>query len=236
MRSISESNATSIGTRTAKVRARVCNAAREANRKPETVRLIGVSKTQPVESVVAAYAAGLRDFGENYLQEALPKIAACSHLDIVWHYIGAIQSNKTRQLAAAFDWIHTVDRVKIANRLNAQCPPGKTLNVCLQINIDEDPNKNGVAPADAAATLAAISGFANLRVRGLMTIGDPGANPAESYGALQRLFHALAALAPGVWDTLSMGMSGDFPAAIAAGATQVRVGTAIFGPRARSNP
>jgi pyridoxal phosphate enzyme (YggS family) len=206
-----------------------------AGRRPESVQLIAVSKTKPAESVAAALAAGQRHFGENYVQEALAKIDAVHALAPdarpVWHYIGTIQSNKTRDLAGAFDWIHTVSREKIAQRLNDQCPPGKRLNVCLQINVDADPNKAGIAPGDAAQLLARCRGLPNLAVRGLMTILDPRTKPEEGYNRLRELFDGLKPNAPECWDTLSMGMSGDYRAAIQAGATLVRVGTAIFGSR-----
>jgi hypothetical protein len=162
-------------------------------------------------------------------------------LPVTWHFIGAIQSNKTRAIAEHFHWVHTVSRASIAERLSRQCPSGKTLNVTVQVNIDADPQKAGVEPGAAAALLEAIGGLANLRVRGLMTIlrqapgaGGPGAGGPTalvSYQRLAALFTELDHRAPEPWDTLSMGMSGDFRDAIAAGATHVRIGTAIFGPR-----
>ena len=178
-----------------------------------------------------AASGGLMHFGENYLQEALPKIEATRTLGLTWHYVGAIQSNKTRDLAENFDWIHTVERLKVARRLNDQCPSGKVLNVCLQVNVDGDPNKSGVAPDAVDELLQAASDLPNLQIRGLMTILDPQSEPAASYQRLESLFAGVRRPVPAVWDTLSMGMSSDYPAAIAAGATHVRVGTAIFGPR-----
>ncbi len=232
MQPISEATTSAIADRLASVRATLVEAARRCGRDPADITLIGVSKTKPVADVRAAHAAGLRDFGENYLQDALPKIGACGDLGACWHYIGQIQSNKTRPLADAFDWIHTIDRVKIARRLNNQCAPEKALNVCLQINIDDDPAKGGVLPDDAVALLDATLALSQLRVRGLMTILHPRTEPARGYGALRALFERLAPGAGTHWDSLSMGMSSDFEAAVAAGATHVRVGTAIFGRRA----
>lgn len=225
-----------IAENLAAVRAQIRSAASLAGRGPEQVCLIAASKTQSSDTIRAAAAAGQRDFGENYVQEAVDKIRVVNDPHLVWHFIGAIQSNKTRVLATAFDWIHTVDRIRIAQRLNRQCPEGKRLNICLQVNVDEDPNKAGVAPDDAGTLLDACVNLENLRVRGLMTILDPRSDPTLSYGRLRALFEALADRASPDWDTLSMGMSGDFAAAIAAGATHVRIGTAIFGPRTTSAP
>ena len=213
------------------VRRRIDQAARACGRDPASVRLIAVSKTQPTELLRQAAAAGQRDFGENYLQDALPKIEALADLDLTWHFIGAIQSNKTRAIAEHFQWVHTVARPKIAERLAAQCPDDKVLNVTVQVNIDDDPDKNGVEPADATTLLEVIRGLPALRCRGLMTILSRSSDPAESYRRLAALFAELGEPEPGKWDTLSMGMTADFENAIAAGATCVRVGTAIFGPR-----
>jgi pyridoxal phosphate enzyme (YggS family) len=210
-------------------------AAQAVGRDPDQVQLIAVSKTKPASQVVEALRAGQCHFGENYVQEALAKISEVAGLapeaEPVWHFIGAIQTNKTRDLARAFHWIHTVARDKVARRLNDQCPPGKRLNVCLQINVDRDPNKAGALPEQAADLLARAQRYPNLSLRGLMTILDPRSDPGEGYNRLRELYDMLAPAAPNSWDTLSMGMSGDYPAAIAAGATLVRVGTAIFGPR-----
>ncbi len=227
--------AASVAERLAAVRAEVTAAAIAADRTPAAVSLIAVSKTKPASAVLEALAAGQQAFAENYVQEAVTKIAEVARLapEAVpeWHFIGAIQSNKTRDLAAHFDWVHTVERAKIARRLNDQRPPGSSLNVCLQVNVDADPNKAGVHPDDAAELLTACRDFERLDVRGLMTILDPQTDPAAGYNRLRELFESLAPAAPEGWDTLSMGMSGDYRAAIAAGATQVRVGTAIFGAR-----
>lgn len=209
----------------------IATAAVAAGRQPSEVRLIAVSKTHSAEAVRAAAAAGLSDFGENYLQEALPKIEATRSLTLTWHYVGAIQSNKTRDLARHFDWIHTVERLKVARRLSEHCPSGKILQLCLQVNVDNDPNKSGVATDELDTLFAATVALPNLQIRGLMTILDPTSEPMASYQRLQTLFSKLRQPVTGVWDTLSMGMSGDYAAAIAAGATYVRIGTAIFGPR-----
>ncbi len=203
-------------------------------RAPGQVHLVAVSKTRPAEQIRQAAAAGCTEFGENYLQEAIPKIRSLSDLDVSWHFIGAIQSNKTRAIAEHFDWVHTLTRAKIAERLSRQCPPGRTLNVTLQVNIDQDPAKAGVAPEAAAPLLQAISGLSNLRVRGLMTILQRDSPALSSYRRLATLFDDLRRHAPQPWDTLSMGMSGDFADAVAAGATHVRIGTALFGPRLHS--
>ena len=217
------------------VRNAITEAALAAGRDPASISLIAVSKTKPAEDVLAALAAGAQHFGENYVQEAVAKIAevgsGTAGLQPIWHYIGAIQSNKTKDIARAFDWVHTVSREKIARRLNEQRPDGARLSVCLQVNVDADPNKAGVAPAEAAALLDACLGLERLDVRGLMTILDPETEPRDGYNRLRELFEDLRSRAPACWDTLSMGMSGDYEAAIAAGATHVRVGTAIFGAR-----
>jgi pyridoxal phosphate enzyme (YggS family) len=233
----------SISENLERVRERIASAAITAGRNPADVTLIAVSKTKPAEDVLAALAAGQRHFGENYVQEAVAKIEAVARSAAVrelspdglpvWHFIGAIQTNKTRDLATHFDWVHTVSREKVARRLNDARSPHAPLNVCLQINVDGDPNKAGVPPDAASELLAACSGFDRLAVRGLMTILDPRTEPASGYQRLRECFEALAPEAPESWDTLSMGMSGDYPLAIAAGATMIRVGTAIFGARQR---
>ncbi len=220
-----------IALNLAALRSEIAAAAAAAGRDPHRIKLIAVSKTQDTAAVQEALAAGQTDFGENYLQEAREKIDKLAGQGAIWHYIGAIQTNKTGYLARHFDWVHTVDREKVARRLSAQCPSGRQLNICLQVNVDHDPNKAGVAPEFAAQLLSYCCGFENLGVRGLMTILDPRSEPLASYNRLRDLFETLADLAGPQWDTLSMGMSGDFRAAIAAGATHLRVGTAVFGPR-----
>ncbi len=208
----------------------IAQAARFADRSPEDIRLIAVSKRKPATDIAMAASSGIEDFGENFLQEAIPKIEALAHLGLRWHFIGAIQSNKTRAIATYFHWIHTIDRVKIARRLSEQCPEGKVLNLCIQVNIDGDPNKSGVAPEDTSELLRVLTDLPRVRVRGLMTMLERSSDPGKSYARLTEIFASLRPLA-NQWDTLSMGMSGDFREAIAAGATHVRLGTAIFGPR-----
>lgn len=223
----------SIAANVRAVRRDIDAAAAACGRDAADVHLVAVSKTQPAGAVREAAAAGCRDFGENYLQEALPKIESLAGLVATWHFIGAIQSNKTRAIAEHFDWVHTVARARVARRLSEQCPPGKTLNVTLQVNVDADPEKSGVTPEAAGELLSAVRDLPNLQLRGLMTILRRDSDPAAGYGRLAALFESLAGHAPGTWDTLSMGMSGDFAQAIAAGATHVRIGTAVFGPRQR---
>jgi PLP dependent protein len=200
--------------------------------------LIAVSKTQPASAVALAYDCGQRDFGENYLQEALEKQAALTDLtEIVWHFIGPIQSNKTRPIAESFAWIHSIDREKVAQRLNDQRPANLApLQVCLQVNIDDETTKSGVSLADLPALAEAVSHLPRLNLRGLMAIPAADNNPDQQRSAFRKLRQAMQSLqAQGyVLDTLSMGMSGDLDTAIAEGATMVRVGTDIFG--ARVNP
>jgi pyridoxal phosphate enzyme (YggS family) len=219
----------------AKVTARIQQAAAVAERKSETVRLIAVSKTQPPEAVAHAYACGQRDFGENYLQEALEKQAALTDLrEIVWHFIGPIQSNKTRLIAENFAWTHSIDREKVAQRLNDQRPADLApLQVCLQVNIDDETTKSGISLAELPALAKAVSQLPRLQLRGLMAIPAATNNPDQQRAAFAKLRKALQSLqAQGyALDTLSMGMSGDMEAAIAEGATMVRVGTDIFGMR-----
>lgn len=225
-----------ISANVRRVRADIDAAARACGRDPATVHLLAVSKTQPPAAVRAAAAAGCTDFGENYLQEAVAKIEALADLDVRWHFIGAIQSNKTRQIAEHFHWVHTVGREKIARRLSEQCPAGRVLDVTVQVNIDDDPAKAGVAPEEAGALLAAMTALPNLRPRGLMTILQRDSAPLASYRRLADLFERLAPAGGAHWDTLSMGMSGDFAEAVTAGATWVRIGTALFGPRTARPP
>ncbi|MES1943401.1 alanine racemase domain-containing protein [Salinisphaera sp. PC39] len=217
-----------------RVRTRIIEAAHAAGRPPDGIRLVAVSKTRPADDIAAAAEAGQRDFGENYLQEALPKIEALRGRDLTWHFIGPIQSNKTRDIAAAFDWVHSVDRFKIARRLSDQRPDDlPPLEVCLQVNIDDQASKSGVAPADALELARAVAGFPRLRLRGLMAIPAPSEDPAAQrapFAALRRLRDELNAAGLSL-DTLSMGMTGDLEAAVAEGATIVRVGTAVFGER-----
>ena len=217
------------------VRARIATACQRAGRGVEEVTLLAVSKTFGADAVRAAAAAGQRAFGENYIQEGVEKIAALRDLGLMWHCIGPIQSNKTRLVAEHFDWVHTVDRLKIAERLSAQRPADRPpLNVCIQVNIDGGANKSGVARGDALALARAVAALPQLKLRGLMSIPEiaPDFEAARAVHAGARaLFDQLNADGL-VLDTLSMGMSDDLEAAIAAGSTMVRVGTAIFGSRA----
>jgi pyridoxal phosphate enzyme (YggS family) len=219
------------------LRAEVSAAAAAAGRSERSVTLVAVSKGQPVEALRAAAALGIEHFGESYLQEALAKRTALPELPATWHFIGRIQSNKTRPLAQLFDWVHGVDRLKIAERLSVQRPTtAPPLNVCLQINIAAEDSKAGIAPEQAAELAAAMARLPGLRLRGLMTILPAGLAPEErrrGFGALHALLQQLNAGGAAL-DTLSMGMSDDFREAISEGATLVRIGTALFGPRTYS--
>jgi len=224
----------SIAENIFRVGQQIAEAAQACGRAPEAVTLLAVSKTQSTATVREAYAAGQRDFGENYVQEALDKIGALPLPGLVWHFIGPLQSNKTRDIASHFDWVHSVERLKIATRLNEQRPAGMApLNVCVQVNISEEDSKSGVALEDVESLCEAMQSLKNLRLRGLMAIPAPCDDPAAQravYAPLAALLRRLQARYPGM-DTLSIGMSGDFAAAIAEGSTIVRVGTAIFGAR-----
>ena len=228
---------TTIAAKLQHVRARIATACQQAGRDVQDVTLLAVSKTFGPDAVRAAAAAGQRDFGENYLQEGVDKIAALADLrgQLRWHCIGPIQSNKTRLVAEQFDWAHGIDRLKTAERLSAQRPPGlPPLNLCLQVNIDGGPTKSGVAPAEALALAQAVAALPRLRLRGLMTIPDPAPDFEAAravHASARALFDQLNAAGLGL-DTLSMGMSDDLEAAVAAGSTMVRVGSAIFGTRA----
>lgn len=207
-------------------------ACEHAQRSPETVQLLAVSKTHPSESLREMYAAGQRAFGENYLQEALDKIEALHDLEIEWHFIGHVQRNKTKHLAEKFDWVHGVDRLIIAERLsNQRFQDQSDLNICLQVNIDGQDSKDGCAPDEVAELVAQISQLAKIKLRGLMVI--PAPDNTAAFADAKALFDAVKEkhAHPEHWDTLSMGMSGDLDAAIAAGSTMVRVGTALFGKR-----
>ncbi len=224
----------SIAENIFRVGQQIAEAARACGRAPETVTLLAVSKTQSAAIVREAWQAGQRHFGENYVQEALEKVAALPLPGLVWHFIGPLQSNKTRDIAAHFDWVHSVDRLKISTRLNAQRPAGMApLNVCIQVNISKEDSKSGVALAEVAALCEAVQALPRLRLRGLMAIPAPCADPVQQravYAPLAALLRQLQTRFPDI-DTLSTGMSGDFAAAIAEGSTLVRVGTAIFGAR-----
>ncbi len=219
------------------VKSRIERAAAAAGRDPRDIVLVAVSKTFPPAAVRAAHAAGQRDFGENHAQEALAKVDALADLALVWHFVGPLQSNKTRPVAERFAWVHSVDRLKIAERLSAQRPAAlPPLQVCIQVNVSGEATKSGVSPEEAPALARAVAALPRLRLRGLMAIPEPTDDPALQ----RRRFESLRALkerlvAAGLpLDSLSMGMSDDLEAAVAAGATMVRVGTAIFGPRPRA--
>jgi len=220
-------------------RLRLGAAATRAGRAPTDVQLLAVSKTCSAEAVRAAYAAGQRAFGENYVQEALDKIAALADVrtQLEWHLIGPLQSNKTRVVAESFDWVHAVDRLKIAQRLSEQRPPElPPLNICLQVNVSGEASKSGVAPAELPALAQAVAALPRLRLRGLMSIPEPLEGETAQRAPHRLLRELLAELqAQGIGgaalDTLSMGMSADMQAAVLEGATLVRVGTAIFGAR-----
>lgn len=220
-----------IATNIAKVALRIREAAQNSAREPAQVGLLAVSKTQSATAVRDAAAAGVLDFGENYLQEALEKQQALGDLALRWHFIGPIQSNKTRAIAEHFDWVHSVDRLKIAQRLSEQRPAElPPLNICLQVNISEEPSKAGCRPDEVAALAHAIAGLPRLQLRGLMAIPEPSSEPAvqrSAFAALRRLQESLAL----PLDSLSMGMSDDLEAAVAEGSTWVRIGSAIFGAR-----
>lgn len=213
---------------------RIERAYAESGRSPSEISLIAVSKAQTVDSLRALAAAGQRAFGESYLQEALPKMAALADLALEWHFIGPIQSNKTRPIAEQFAWVHSVDRLKIAERLSAQRPIHLSpLNVCIEVNISGEASKGGVAPADLTALAQAVAQLPRLRLRGLMAIPAASTNRVEQRAAFHQVSELLRQLRTlGLpLDTVSMGMSDDLEAAIAEGATHLRIGTALFGAR-----
>ena len=224
----------SIANRVAQVREEIREAALASGRDPQEITLLAVSKNHSVADIELAYAAGCRHFGESYLQEALPKVEQLAGWDLVWHFIGPIQSNKTQAIAKHFQWVHSVERDKIAQRLNEQLPQElPPLNVCIQVNISGEASKSGIAPQQVTALAGEIRRCERLRLRGLMTIARQTTDEREvrhTFAALRELLQQLNSLGMSL-DTLSMGMSGDLRAAIAEGATIVRVGTGIFGPR-----
>lgn len=224
------------GARLQAVRARIAGAASEAARDPATICLLAVSKTFDAAAVRGLAACGQREFGENYVQEALEKQAALRDLPLVWHFIGPIQSNKTRAIAENFSWVHSVDRLKIAERLSAQRPAGLSpLQICIEANVSGEASKGGVAPAELHSLAAAVAALPGLRLRGLMAIPAPTDDAVAQRAAFRQvreLFDDLKTRDHAL-DTLSMGMSGDLEAAILEGATIVRVGTALFGERTR---
>lgn len=225
---------TSIAANLQAVRERIAAACAAAGRPAAAVDLLAVSKTWPAAAVRAAAAAGQRAFGESYVQEAVPKIAALGDLALEWHFIGPLQGNKTRPVAQTFAWVHSVERLKIAERLSQQRPPAMgPLNVCLQVNVSGETSKSGCSPGEVAALAPAVARLPNLRLRGLMVIPEP----SDDVATQRRRFAALREMRDGLnagglaLDTLSMGMSGDLEAAVMEGATMVRIGTAIFGER-----
>lgn len=214
--------------------ARIAQACASCGRNPHTVALLAVSKTFGAQALAEAFAAGQRAFGENYVQEALDKMAELAHLSIEWHCIGPLQSNKTRQVAQHFSWVHSVDRLKIAQRLSEQRPANlPPLQVLIQVNVDDGPNKSGVAPQDALDLARAVALLPRLCLRGVMAIPEPQHSDGASlavHAQARAVFERLRAAGLPV-DTLSLGMSADLEAAIAQGSTMVRVGSALFGNR-----
>ena len=223
-----------IGAALNALRARIGEIERRYRREPGSVTLLAVSKTKPAQAVRAAIAAGQGAFGENHLQDAMTKVDALGGQGISWHFIGAVQSNKTRPIAAHFDWVHSIERARIATRLSAQRPTDRgPLDVCIEVDVSGEDTKSGVPPSEVESLARLIRGLPGLRLRGLMAIP----RPAEDFEAqripfrqLREILDDLNAKGFGL-DTLSMGMTGDLEAAIAEGATIVRIGTAIFGPR-----
>lgn len=216
------------------VHERIALACAQAGRAPQSVQLLAVSKTFGADAVVQAHAAGQTAFGENYIQEGVDKIRLLAHLPLQWHCIGPIQSNKTRLVAEHFDWVHTIDRLKIAQRLSEQRPPTRQpLQVCIQVNVDGGTSKSGVAPAEALELARSVAALPNMRLRGVMSIPEPAINfiaACAVFAGVRAVFDTLNAEGLAL-DTLSMGMSADLEAAVHEGSTMVRVGTAIFGGR-----
>lgn len=229
----------SIADNLENVRNRIEKAATAAQRDHASVRLLAVSKTRQASELIEAVQHGVHEFGENYLQEALDKITEMNDPSITWHFIGPIQSNKTRPIAEHFQWVHTVDRLKVAQRLSSQRPTGlPPLNICIQINIDNEDSKSGIALSELQPLARQINELPNLHIRGLMAIPRADADNTElqhSYTQLQNALAELKKLCPSA-DTLSIGMSDDLEVAIHCGATIVRIGTAIFGPRSYGQP
>lgn len=219
------------------VSARIAAAALRYGRVRDTIGLLAISKSQPLAALQTLIELGQRDFGENYLQEALPKISALSQVPLIWHFTGQLQANKTRPVAEHFHWVHTLDRERIALRLDEQRPhDAAPLNVCIQVRLAAEPGKGGIAPEELPALVRCVRQLPRLRLRGLMCIPPPAENFAQqraAFAQLAELLHQLndSAGDPPQLDTLSMGMSDDLEAAVAAGATWLRIGTSIFGPR-----
>ena len=223
-----------IGAALSAVRARIGELERHYRREPGSVSLLAVSKTKPPKAVRAAIAAGQRAFGENHLQDAMTKVEALDEPGVSWHFIGSVQSNKTRPIAAHFDWVHGIEREKIAARLSAQRPAGRRpLDVCIEVNVSGEETKSGVPPGEVEPLARVVRELPGLRLRGLMAIPRSSADFESQripFRLLREILDDLNAKGIGL-DTLSMGMTGDLEAAVAEGATIVRIGTAIFGPR-----
>ena len=217
-----------------KIQDLLAKAAADAMRPTDHIRLLAVSKKKPLEAILAVASAGQRDFGENFVQEGMGKIAACGSDDLIWHFIGHLQANKTRAVAENFQWVHTVDRLKIAQRLSRQRPcHADALNICIEVNVDAEEKKSGVSPAELPELAAAIAKLPRLHLRGLMclpAIRHDFDEQRKPFSALRGMLESLQASGL-VLDTLSMGMSADYAAAIVEGATMVRIGTALFGAR-----
>ncbi|MCY3883745.1 MAG: YggS family pyridoxal phosphate-dependent enzyme [Gammaproteobacteria bacterium] len=205
-----------------------------ARRNPNDIGLLAVSKTRTIDEIRTLASFGQVDFGENYVVDALPKIRELVPLGLTWHFVGTVQSNKTKLIAQHFDWVHSIDRTSVARRLN-ESRHNEPLNVCIQVNVDDEPQKSGIRKAEAADLVENIQELPRLRLRGLMSIPKVDSDPEVSrtaFSTLYELFHELRPSVSEYWDTLSMGMTSDYEVAIQEGATLVRLGTALFGPRA----
>lgn len=214
------------------IRSQISASETAAGRKNGSVVLLAVSKNKPVPDIIAAYQTGLRHFAESYVQEALLKQRALAGFAITWHFIGPIQANKTRFIARSFDWVHSVDRIKIARRLSEQRPEGMAaLNICLQVNVSGEASKSGISLEELPRLIEATTDLPNLRLRGVMAIPGRVSEFHRQCQPYRELHHCIKQLDNPELDTFSFGMSGDFPAAIAEGSTMVRIGTAIFGSR-----
>jgi len=223
---------TTIAERLKQILTQINDAERACNRRPGSVLLLAVSKTKPSEDIAAAYRAGQRHFGENYLQEALRKQQELGAYDITWHFIGPIQSNKTKALATHFAWVHSVDSLKIAKRLSEQRPPHlPPLNICLQVNISDEESKSGIGLAELPELYEQVANLPNLKLRGVMAIPEPQQDFELQRRPYKALYQTVAKLGRPELDTFSFGMTGDLNAAIVEGSTIVRIGTALFGER-----
>ena len=218
-----------------KTQLEIQKASEETEKTPDEIELVAVTKLQTTDTIRQIYNEGIRNIGENYLQEALPKIELLRDLDIVWHFIGSIQSNKTRQIANNFSWVHSVDSLKICQRLSRQCPESKTLNLLIQVNIDDDKKKGGIKEQELEHMISIALSLPKVRIRGLMVILSERTDPKAGYDKASEIFENLKLLKCNqeniYWDTLSMGMSKDFYQAILSGSSTVRLGTTLFGDR-----